>query len=729
MPTLLDPGLASINDTDGSIGVGWKLNFYVTGTSTRKNTYPTVADANASTNANANPVIISADGRIPPIWLRAGDYKCVLTDENDVVKETLDPVAQDFSVDFGSYATRDAIQALSAASGMRVYLTESGREGAFVFSSSDLSAYVTADPGEGVYLAPDSAPTGSSGAWVRQHNGSLFLKQFGATGDGLTDDITAVNRCFAVARLLPVTVFIETGTFRVTSNVFVYNGVRRIIGLGGEIKLDQSSGAASFVLATTGGAHVNDCLVEGVTLNTNAKQTLGFYGQNTRRCTFRRNYIYGLTNTTQAYAFFLKSFYTGAHAASHNLIENNRIEGETTHGSHADGQISIVVSGDWTTPYNGYADLSAEWKATFTNIVPTQYAEDNVVRNNIVNGGRYGIEVIGSKNTTVEGNVFKSNTRAISLQGRSGQNIIRGNHIIDTLATGVGMSYVCSDNLIDGNTVITSVANSLTEGVLFATVGCLGNTFQNNKVTVTGAAGPAYMLYAAIHASGNVFRNNQCEGPVQRCYMAVESAWDNAETNTSHRAQGGGASLNNFANAPTTQVSFMGNEIDADSAEPCMFIGQFAGAGMGLTYVNVSGNRFRGSYSAVIEIEETNASQVNNCTFYGNVHPSTSTSAFILSVAGRGYAHFTVFDDPKLVYTATYDPASINSTLSVSTTITVTGVAIGDVVIPTFSLDLAGIVLSGYVSAANTVTVVFANPTAGAVDLASGTLSVRVKRA
>lgn len=91
MAQLLDTSLFSIIDTDSSLGIGWKLNLYVPGTSTRLNSYPTAADAAALTNANANPLVIASDGRLPAIWLNA-DAKGVLTDENDVVKETVDPI-------------------------------------------------------------------------------------------------------------------------------------------------------------------------------------------------------------------------------------------------------------------------------------------------------------------------------------------------------------------------------------------------------------------------------------------------------------------------------------------------------------------------------------------------------------------------------------------------------------------------------------------------------------
>src|SRR5574343_2054884 len=91
MAILYDLGLFSVVDTDSSVGVGWKLYFYDTGTTTPKATYPTAADAAALTNANANPVVAGADGRFGEIWLVDADYKVILKDENDVTKVTRDP--------------------------------------------------------------------------------------------------------------------------------------------------------------------------------------------------------------------------------------------------------------------------------------------------------------------------------------------------------------------------------------------------------------------------------------------------------------------------------------------------------------------------------------------------------------------------------------------------------------------------------------------------------------
>ena len=76
----------------------------------------------------------------------------------------------------------------------------------------------------------------------------------------------------------------------------------------------------------------------------------------------------------------------------------------------------------------------------------------------------------------------------------------------------------------------------------------------------------------------------------------------------------------------------------------------------------------------------------------------------------------------------TYDPGSIAAAGQTTTTITVTGAAMGDFALASFSNSLSGLTVTAYVSAADTVTVVLFNGTAGAIDLASGTLRAKVIR-
>lgn len=75
----------------------------------------------------------------------------------------------------------------------------------------------------------------------------------------------------------------------------------------------------------------------------------------------------------------------------------------------------------------------------------------------------------------------------------------------------------------------------------------------------------------------------------------------------------------------------------------------------------------------------------------------------------------------------TYDPPSIAAGASVSTTLTMPGIVLGDLVEASFTLDLQGVIVDAYVSAVDTATIYLTNRTASTVDLGSGTLFARAK--
>jgi hypothetical protein len=93
-----------------------------------------------------------------------------------------------------SPSSRTALSAISGPTNKQVaYLTESGREGTFVFNTANLSAAVTKDSRQAVYVAPSSDATGASGAWVRKDLSKITPQLFGAVGDGTTDDSVALQ--------------------------------------------------------------------------------------------------------------------------------------------------------------------------------------------------------------------------------------------------------------------------------------------------------------------------------------------------------------------------------------------------------------------------------------------------------------------------------------------------------------------------------------------------------
>jgi len=107
-------------------------------------------------------------------------------------------------------ATRTALAALSTALGV-AFLEEAGRQGNFVWNSANLSAKVTLDTQQGVYVAPASDPSGASGAWVRQFNEAVNVGWFGAKADNVTDVTANIQVADAVARALGLSVYIPGG--------------------------------------------------------------------------------------------------------------------------------------------------------------------------------------------------------------------------------------------------------------------------------------------------------------------------------------------------------------------------------------------------------------------------------------------------------------------------------------------------------------------------------------
>lgn len=77
----------------------------------------------------------------------------------------------------------------------------------------------------------------------------------------------------------------------------------------------------------------------------------------------------------------------------------------------------------------------------------------------------------------------------------------------------------------------------------------------------------------------------------------------------------------------------------------------------------------------------------------------------------------------------TYDPPNLTTGSMTTTTLSVANAALGDYVLASFSLSLAGLIMGAYVSAAGTVTVTLMNNTGADVNLASGTLRARIIKA
>jgi hypothetical protein len=99
-------------------------------------------------------------------------------------------------------------------------------------------------------------------------------------------------------------------------------------------------------------------------------------------------------------------------------------------------------------------------------------------------------------------------------------------------------------------------------------------------------------------------------------------------------------------------------------------------------------------------------------------------------VSRRGNDQFRGLFSDTWDVACTLDSALIATTATATDTVAVPGVALGDMVIGmSIGVSEAGLVRRAYISAADTVTIVTYNPTAGDVNLASTTLQLVIGRA
>jgi len=98
-------------------------------------------------------------------------------------------------------------------------------------------------------------------------------------------------------------------------------------------------------------------------------------------------------------------------------------------------------------------------------------------------------------------------------------------------------------------------------------------------------------------------------------------------------------------------------------------------------------------------------------------------------VVERGTKQFQGMFSEMWKVSATLDAGSLADGAGESDTVTVPGVALGDMVLGvSFGVSAAGVTVTGYVSAADTVTLRLQNESAGTVDLASTTIKLVVAR-
>ena len=116
--------------------------------------------------------------------------------------------------------SRTVLKALDTSIYSVAYLTESLREGLFVFRSGDYSTEVANDSEEGIYLVADDTAS-TAGVWERAYSGPIFFEWFGGVNDNTTDNSTAIQAAidYAATFTQGATVAGRAGQYAIASGV------------------------------------------------------------------------------------------------------------------------------------------------------------------------------------------------------------------------------------------------------------------------------------------------------------------------------------------------------------------------------------------------------------------------------------------------------------------------------------------------------------------------------
>lgn len=679
-------------DANGRPRVGAKASYYQAGTSTPIVTY-TSGDYDVP---NAHPVVSLPGGYFPEVHINPvvnTSYKVVYTDSADV--ELLS-------------ADNQSTTGVSGADiGSLIYI----RTGA------EISAGVTPT----TYLYP----TGD-------------IRRYGARCDGATDDSSAINTALSVGGRICVPANLTTRATQLTMSV-----QRTTLIIEAGATLSQMS--ATNTLITVSAAY---CTISGPG---RLLSPASFDGTNSRR-TYA--VIWVTANDFHADGLTLENIpRSGIHFEDATLarITNCRLLGNFPYASYggtntghcgidynppaeasSDDEVGLVITGniiercvqgafmgnfDSAALESGFTVVGNHFNQCWDHGVYTTIGEGVNVSSNTFLSCKIPVVVDGVA-PVVTGNTLYS-TETVQTNGNQVISIrnAQGAVIANNSLYGPGAAILCDtvagttirDNVIKGNTIISTAAGQATSAIrlgLDATT-CENNLIEGNVISGGnfGEFVGAIQLEMATGSTGqgNVVRGNTIK-VTNACYNIQLSRQNNAVVE-------GNVVESNYSapSAYTSTMIFLSNCTDCSVARNTLV---WRTGGTNVTARGIS-----------IENTCTNTQVVNNWSRLTS-GSLTGSSAIVDS----GVTSFLWDNYPYMAGSATYDPGSLGDGAGVTTTVTCNGALVGDFVTVSFSVALADITMTAWVSASNTVSVRFQNESGGTVDLASGTLKVYAQR-
>lgn len=397
-------GAQFLNDSGRPLS-GGKLYSYDAGTTTPQVTYTNVSGA----TPHANPIVLDAAGRVPggEVWLTYGQsYKFTLTTSDNVPIATWDDIFGNGDPTFAQY-TPDADSLLAPGSlTVKSALDQITDDG----SGSSVVGFIQSGAGAVARTVEDKLQD-----WVS-------VKDFGAVGDGVTDDTAAINAALGSGAR---NIYFPVGFYKHTG--LTISSAQRLVGANnsegvGSVLVCSAAGVDNITIPAAGNVVIENLCIRGnnpggtpstngsgIVINTQATPTLrnvfifnnGGYGikivgdasrLNVDTCRIQSNTLGGVwgkgVGTAQINAITIKNSsisFNGPFGVdvwgSSVTIENNIIE------SHV---VGVKVS------YVGTASVSAIYAYAIKNNYFEAHSTNQILVETTVSQTIVGFEITGN---------------------------------------------------------------------------------------------------------------------------------------------------------------------------------------------------------------------------------------------------------------------------------------------------------------------------------------------
>jgi parallel beta-helix repeat protein len=364
-------------------------------------------------------------------------------------------------------------------------------------------------------------PSTTQGAWQRIYDNKVInLNWFGVMGDQVNIDYTtAFLNITKWVGLNLQGIYLPKGVFR-TRFIRLYNGTVSFVGDGiiKGIGTTDVNGLLQLDGPGFGGVAVSNISVK-TNIDMSNGDVKGIHANQCINCKFIGNNIFGFTTSDTDAENVSAQYKYGIllnNGSSGNIVSKNKITGSFNPKAR---QMLIDILGTYSKgiDFGGYFT----GKGTFTK--PLVPAEKNIVDDNELTNGSYGVLILGGvRNRITNNKISRQNHRGIAMY-MSWYTYVFSNIVTDYRSTGILIAYMSNYTVVRNN-IFKDVSNPFgasDEASININLGSSFSYIDSNEID----SERTYGVYMGVGMFKNTIINNSIKG-FNRVGIALENDWE-----------------------------------------------------------------------------------------------------------------------------------------------------------------------------------------------------------